>query len=222
MGLPSVLGARPDEQQLLAYFHGRISEEDLIELLERRVRQVLTGGHAPTPQENERLRQLQSYLLRDFVESLFGLADTLRQSVRSPRAFEQALVGDFSPRSLAEQVLQAFRAGRRSPTAAAFQFVELIRAVAGLQLEADEPLCEAEREVLEDVRAQGLARLLVLATGAAERPDFRHACEDNDFSRYVMASLPPPVALQWANAVLNGTTTVAEPPIPPQLEDAIP
>src|SRR5262249_12860871 len=57
-GLPSVLGARPDEQQLLAYFHGRISEEDLIELLEQRAAQALTGGQATTPQDAERLRQL--------------------------------------------------------------------------------------------------------------------------------------------------------------------
>ena len=122
-GLPSVLGPRPDEQQLLAYFHGRISEEDLIELLERRAADAVAGGRPTTPPDSEPLRQLQSYLLRDFVESLYGLADTLRQSTRSPRAFEQALVGDFSPVSLAEQVLQASRTGRRSPTAAAFQFV---------------------------------------------------------------------------------------------------
>ena len=162
-GLPSVLGARPDEQQLLAYFHGRISEEDLIEFWSRQVAKTLTGVPAPTLQEAERLRQLQSYLLRDFVESLFGLAETLRQSMRSPRAFEQALVGDFSPVSLAEQVLQAFRAGRRSPTAAAFQFVELIRVVAGLQFEGEEAgRKENGRHWKKFVRG-GLARLLSLA-----------------------------------------------------------
>ena len=46
-GLPSVLGARRDEQQLLAYFHGRISEEDLIELLEKSAAQALAGAHRP-------------------------------------------------------------------------------------------------------------------------------------------------------------------------------
>ena len=164
-GLPSVLGVRPDEKQLLAYFHGRITEEDLIELLERRAAQELIGVVPPTLQETERLRQLQSYLLRDFVESLFGLADTLRQSIRSPRSFEQALVGDFSPVSLAEQVVQAFRAGRRSPTSAAFQFIELIRVVAELHLEGEEPLSQGEREALEEVRVSGIARLLALARG---------------------------------------------------------
>ena len=208
-GLPSVLGARPDEQQLLAYFHGRISEEDLIELLEQRAAQALTGALAPTPEEAERLRQLQSYLLRDFVESLFGLAETLRQSMRSPRAFEQALVGEFSPVSLAEQIIQAFRAGRRSPTAAAFQFVELIQVVAGLQLEGEDILLQGEREALEEVRARSLVRLLAVAGSAGEREDFRQTCSDRDFSRYVMASLPLPLAKQWASTVLKDTTTFA-------------
>ena len=222
-GLPSVLGARPDEQQLLAYFHGRISEEDLIELLEERAAQALTGALAPTAQEAERLRQLQSYLLRDFVESLFGLAETLRQSMRSPRAFEQALVGDFSPVSLAEQVLQAFRAGRRSPTAAAFQFVELIQIVAGLPLQGEEIHSQGEREALEEIRARGLARLLALAGNAAERGDFQQTCSDRDFSRYVTASLPPPFAKQWTSIILKDKTlTVAAPPPDSSTQDTIP
>lgn len=208
-GLPSVLGARPDEQQLLAYFHGRISEEDLIELLEKRAAQLMIGTHSPTPQEAERLRQLQSYLLRDFVESLFGLDDTLRLSMRSPRAFEQALIGDFSPVSLAEQVLQAFRAGRRSPTAAAFQFVELIQVVAGLQLEGEEAQLQEEREALDEVRARCINRLLALAGSAAEREDFRQTCSDRDFSRYVGASLAEPLAKQWSSIVLKGTAAAA-------------
>ncbi len=209
-GLPSVLGARPDEQQLLAYFHGRISEENLMELLEQRAAQALTEKLPQTPQEADRLRQLQSYLLRDFVESLFGLADTLRQSIRSPRAFEQALVGDFSPVSLAEQVVQAFRAGRRSPTAAAFQFVELIRVVAELQLDGEGPLSQGEREALDEVRARGITRLLALAKGALEREGFRRACGDRDFSRYVTASLPPGLAKQWAGMVQKEPTSVAK------------
>jgi hypothetical protein len=221
-GLPSVLGARPDEQQLLAYFHGRISEEDLIELLEQRAAQAQAGVLAPTPQETERLRQLQSYLLRDFVESLFGLAETLQQAMRSPRAFEQALVGDFSPVSLAEQVLQAFRAGRRSPTAAAFQFVELLQVVAKLQVEALGVLSDGEKEALEEVRARGLARLLALAGSAAERTDFRQTCCDRDFSHYVMASLPMPVARQWATMVQKATTTIAAATAEAPTENALP
>ena len=69
------------------------------------------------------------------------------------------------------QVAQAFRAGRRSPTAAAFQFVELIRIVAELPLEGEEPLSPGEREVLEDIRTNGILRLLGLAKRAVERED---------------------------------------------------
>ena len=167
-----------------------------------------TGGHSPTPEEAERLRKLQSYLLRDFVESLFGLVDMLRQSMRSPRAFELALIGDFSPVSLAEQILQAFRAGQRSPTAAAFQFVELLRVVAVLQPEEAEPLSLGEQQALEEVRARGLARLLSLVGSACERNSFRQSCSDSDFSRYVTASLLPPIAKQWASIVLNATPSV--------------
>jgi AcrR family transcriptional regulator len=210
VSLPSVLGARPDEQQLLAYFHGRIGEEDLIELLEQKAAQMLHGRQDPTLEESERLRKLQSYLVRDFVESLFGLTDMLRQSMRSPRSFEQALVGDFSPVSLAEEVLRAFRAGRRSPTAAAFQFVELIRVVAGIQLESSEPPSPGERQALDEARSRGLTRLLALAGSACERRDFRQACSDNDFSRYVGASLPPTVANQWAKMILTATPSVPE------------
>ncbi len=220
-GLPSVLGARPDEQQLLAYFHGRISEEDLIELLEQRAAQSLTGELAPTAQEAERLRQLQSYLLRDFVESLFGLVETLRQSMRSPRAFEQALIGDFSPVSLAEQVLQAFRAGRRSPTAAAFQLIELLQVVAGLKLDGEEVLLQGEREALDEVRSRGLTRLLAIAGIAGEREDFRQTCRDRDFSRYVSASLPSLLAKQWATTVLKDTSAVAAATPDDRVEDTL-
>ena len=142
--------------------------------------------------------------------------------MRSPRAFEQALIGDFSPVSLAEQVIQAFRAGRRSPTAAAFQFVELIQVVARLQMEGEEVLLQGEREALEEVRARGLARLLAFAGLAGEREDFRQTCNDRDFSRYVTASLSPPLAKQWASIVLKDTSTVAATLPESRTEDTLP
>lgn len=129
--------------------------------------------------------------------------------MRSPRAFEQALIGDFSPASLAEQVLQAFRAGRRSPTAAAFQFVELVHVVAELKLDAEEVLLQGEREALEEVRARGLARLLAFARSAGEREDFQQTCSDRDFSRYVTASLSPTLAKQWTSMVVKDKSSVA-------------
>jgi hypothetical protein len=176
----------------------------------------LAGGVDQTPQDAERLQQLQSYLLRDFVESLFGLTDTLRQSVRSPRSFELALVGDFSPVSLAEQVAQAFHAGRRSPTAAAFQFTELLRVVVDLPLEGQEPLSPRERDALEEIRTNGIARLLAIVRAAVGRGDFHRACCDGDFSRYVAASLPPRLVKEWTGLIqADGAIAAASPNSPP-------
>ena len=197
--LPSVLGMRPDEQQLLAYFHGRISEEDLIELLHNRAEQLTSG--TTVPPDSEKQRKLQNYIIREFVESLFGLADTLRFSTRSPRAFDHALIGEFSPLSLAEQVLQAFLAGRRSPTAAAFQLVELIQVVANLKLEGKEIRNQGEIETLEEIRNRCVNRLLKIAKKASEQQIFRQTCLDQDFSSYVEASLGKYLAKKWEKII---------------------
>ena len=117
-GLPSVLGARPDEQQLLAYFHGQIGEDDLLALLEQRAQHLAKGVEAGTNEGPS--ADLQNYLIREFVESLYGLEETLKTALYSPRALETAFLGEFSPAALAERVLTSLRAGRRSGTAAAF------------------------------------------------------------------------------------------------------
>jgi hypothetical protein len=74
-GLPSVLGALPDEQQLVACFHGRIGEDDLLALLEERA----PRSEAEGAETNEGPpADLQSYLIREFVESLYGLPQCKR------------------------------------------------------------------------------------------------------------------------------------------------
>jgi RND family efflux transporter MFP subunit len=88
------------------------------------------------------------------------------------------------------------------------EFVELLRVVAVVQPEASEPLSPAEQNMLEEVRARGLARLFPLVGSACERLSFRQSCSDSDFSRYVAASLPAPIAKQWANIVRNATPSV--------------
>lgn len=181
-GLPSVLGARPDEQQLLAYFHGRLGEDDLLALLEQRARQAEGGGDATSEGPPA---DLQNYLIREFVESLYGLEDTLQNALYSPRALETALVGEFSPAALAERVLTALRAGRRSATAAAFQFVELLRVVGGLSLEAS----DADPKVLDAVRQRCVDRLMGVVGQAALIPAFAGALRDPHVATFVKASL---------------------------------
>jgi hypothetical protein len=202
-GLPSVLGARPDEQQLLAYFHGRIGEDDLLALLEQRAQQAEGDG----PETNEGPpADLQNYLIREFVESLYGLEDTLKTALYSPRALETALLGEFSPAALAEWVLTALRAGRRSATAAAFQLAELLRVVVGLPLGTS----NADQKGLEEVRQRAVDRLLGFVGQAARDSPFAGVLRDPHFATYLRASLPRELAAQFIGAATNTHSQVFE------------
>ena len=183
-GLPSVLGARPDEQQLLAYFHGRIGEDDLLALLEQRAQHLAKGVEAGTNEGPS--ADLQNYLIREFVESLYGLEETLKTALYSPRALERALLGEFSPAALAERVLTSLRAGRRSGTAAAFQLAELVRVVSGLPITTS----DADQKSLADVSQRAVNRLLALVAQAAQVPSFSDTLRETHFAAFVRASLP--------------------------------
>jgi hypothetical protein len=190
-GLPSVLGARPDEQQLLAYFHGRIGEDDLLALLEQRAQQaedVGAGANEGPPAD------LQNYLIREFVESLYGLEDTLKTALYSPRALESTLLGEFSPAALAHRVLAALRSGRRSATAAAFQFAELVRVVARLPTGTD------DADAIAEVRRRAVDRLLGFVEQAAQIAAFAGSLRDPHFAAYVRASLPRELAVRLLGA----------------------
>lgn len=199
-GMPSILGAKPSEEQLLAYFHGRISEDDLLARLVEQAREQ-TGQLVSSAEENDRRRQMQNYIVREFVESLFGLVDTIRDSARSPRAAEQALLGDLSPVSLGEQVMQAFMAGRRSPTAAAFQMVELTAAVANVQLFEEHVKTGAIRTTYEQVRRRTLDRLFSMLSRGATREDLRDVLLDGDFQIYVQVTLNSSLLNRWKSLV---------------------
>ena len=188
-GMPSILAARPSEEQLLAYFHGRISEEDLLARLEQQAREAQRPSTL-TADDSDRLRQLQSYVVREFVESLYGMARTIQESAYSPRAAEQALLGDLSPVGLAEQVLHAFLTHRRSATAAAFQLVELVRVVSELQW----PVQDAENlTAFEEVRTRAITRLLSILEQAAQRQEFAKALGDREFAAFARMALPPAI-----------------------------
>ncbi len=204
-GLPSVLGARPDEQQLLAYFHGRIGEDDLLMILEQRARQLADGVGAGADESPP--ADLQNYLIREFVESLYGLEDTLKAALYSPRALETALLGEFSPAALAERVLTALRAGRRSATAAAFQFTELVRVVTGLPLGTS----EADQTALAEVLERAVDRLTGLVSQAGNLPSFASAIRDPHFAAYVRASLPREFATRILSTAGEPQPSIEEP-----------
>ena len=196
-GLPSILGARPDEQQLLAYFHGRIGEDDLLLALEQRALAAMQGTADQT--EESPSVELQNYLIREFVESLFGLQDMLATSMFSPRALEQALLGDFSPASLGERIVQAFSAGRRSATATAFQLTELLRVVSSLAVPPS--ATPVDRGNLEDIKDRALLRLLSLVRMAGQQESFADACGNSHFATFVRSSLSKSLADQFFSII---------------------
>ena len=210
-GMPSILGAKPSEEQLLAYFHGHISEEDLLARLEEQAREDSDRGGSVKPDDVERLRRLQSYVVREFVESLYGLARTVQDASYSPRAAEQALLGDLSPACLAERVVQAFLAGKRSPAAAGFQLAELIRVVSEIPWPAAASSSSDDHKAFEDVRGRALGRLYALVEQAAMKTEFVGVLQDRDFSEFVRAMLPSDLARRWA-ALTPGAAQKAAPP----------
>ena len=211
-GMPSILGAKPSEEQLLAYFHGRISEDDLLARLEQQVREDVHPAGLLNPDDVERMRRLQSYVVREFVESLYGLARTMQEASYSPRAAEQALLGDLSPVSLAEQVVQAFMAGRRSPAAAGFQLAELIRVVGEITWPVTSSSSSDDRRTFEDVRRRAIDRLYALVAQASAKADFLNVIRDRDFSSFIRAMLPIDLASRWAGIApdLRPQTAVAQ------------
>lgn len=196
-GLPSILGARPDEQQLLAYFHGRICEDDLLLMLEQRALEAMQGVVDRTDESPS--VELQNYLIREFVESLFGLQDMLAGAMFSPRALEQALLGDFSPAILGERILQAFSAGRRSATATAFQLTELLRVVSNLVVPTS--VTAVDRGNLEDIKNRALIRLLSLVRTAGQQASFVNACGNAHFATFIRSSLPKSLADQFISII---------------------
>ncbi|MCA1565746.1 MAG: hypothetical protein LC803_08940 [Acidobacteria bacterium] len=198
-GLPSILGVRPDEQQLLAYFHGRIGEDDLLLLLEQRAskddpREADRAGGSPSV-------EFQNYLLREFVESLFGLQDMLNAAMFSPRALEQALLGDFSPASLGERIMQAYQAGRRSATATAFQLTELLRVASSLTVADTHAASDDELNNIESIKERGVARLLSLVETAGQHEPFKVACKNAHFTKFVQFSLPKKIGARFLSIV---------------------
>lgn len=114
-----------EESHLLSYYQGRIPWEALFPDPD-------VGGEtlgetaAPAPVTGVDKSRIQSYQVREFVEALAGLNQDLQSATQSEPAMRLALVGPVSPVALAQTILDAANTGRRTPTAAAFQLVEIL------------------------------------------------------------------------------------------------
>lgn len=145
---------KPGERELLAYYQGRIAFEDLYP--------DENGNGGRTRSENTidpgtgvDTSKIQSYQIREFVEALHGIRNDLRECVVSEPAMRLSLLGTVSPVALALEIIKMVRAGERSPTAGAFQLVELLVCLADAsRLDVDPKLGEAWKKALSEARAR--------------------------------------------------------------------
>jgi hypothetical protein len=116
---------RVEEGYLLSYYQGRISWEELFPDPDLPVHGDSASPPA-VPVSGVDKSRIQSYQVREFVEALTGIRQDLQACNQSEPSMRLALLGTVSPVALAQTVLDAAKAGRRTPTAAAFQLVEIL------------------------------------------------------------------------------------------------
>lgn len=181
-----------EENHLVSYYQGRIAWEQLFPDPDADDYTGKTPASAAPADAGVDKSRIQSYQIREFVEALTGLNQDLRSATQSEPAMRLALLGPVSPVALAQTIIDAAKAGRRTPTAAGFQLVEIL---ACLQSARAQPVADrlvaAWRQHLAH-SSDKIGRLL--AQLVADHPDL--FASNKAFRRY------------W-KAVLNGATTLA-------------
>lgn len=161
--------AFPGENELVAFYQGRIAWEDVFPVPKDEESENFDGDTAIDSQVDT--SKILSYQVRAFVEALQGLRDELRSSVATQATMRLALLGPVSPTALARSIHMAVVRDGRSPTAGAFQLVELLactREASSFEVHAplrdawaaicDEASLEISR-LLDEVRARDPKRL---------------------------------------------------------------
>lgn len=114
-----------EENHLISYYQGRIAWEELFP--DPDAEKSSTNVESPsTVDSHVDKSRIQSYQIREFVEALAGLNQDLRTATQSEAAMRLALLGPVSPVALSKTILHAANSGRRTPTAAGFQLVEIL------------------------------------------------------------------------------------------------
>ena len=117
---------RIQETDLLFYYQGRISWEELFPDPDPPSGQPDASALPATPAAGVDKSRIQSYQIREFVEALTGISQDLAASAQSESSMRLALLGPVSPLALAHTICEAVDSGCRSPMAAAFQLVEIL------------------------------------------------------------------------------------------------
>ncbi len=151
----SPAGKRPSEEDLLLYYQGRITFDDLYPPVEGLGEQEAEAKENARPGSSVDKNRIQAYQIRAFVDALPGIKRELLALRGSDGVLYQAFCGEVSPVALAQHVVEQVASGRRTATAGAFQLAELgalLRAVAA-QAPADVEhytvRCECARREVE-------------------------------------------------------------------------
>jgi len=129
----SPMGTKPGEDELLLYYQGRITFDDVYPEVELPGAADHEGKAEPRPGSAVDKNRIQAYQVRAFVDALHGLNRELLAVRGSAGVLYQAFLGEVSPVALARHVVEQVASGKRSVTAGAFQLTELsamLRAVA--------------------------------------------------------------------------------------------
>jgi hypothetical protein len=131
------------EDQLVLYYKGMMSTEQLVELegAMLNVQSTTDGDNSVDP------TILQVYKVREFVESLPGLREELLNSTRSSQSMRRAFLAEISPLALAKTILGSYKTKERSSVASAFQLLQLVNVVNHVPLGN---LDEGKREVVSE------------------------------------------------------------------------
>ena len=117
----------PKEQNIIAYYQGQIRWEDLFPDPNQTCEDSEEDAQDDFSESGVDTSQIQSYIIREFVEALKGLNDDLKSAAGSTKGCMQlALLGSISPLALAKHVRDAASLGERTPTACGFQLVEIL------------------------------------------------------------------------------------------------
>ena len=180
-----------EENHLISYYQGRIAWEQLFPDPEAGGSSGDQATIAPAPASGVDKSRIQSYQIREFVEALAGLNQDLRSATESEPAMRLALLGPVSPFALAQTIMDAVSAGRRTPTAAGFQLVEILACLQSARSHSvPERLADVWQQHLQQVHGK-ISRLLEKLI--ADHPDL--FASNRSFGRY-------------RKAVLNGETTL--------------
>jgi hypothetical protein len=186
-GLPiSPDNKRIEEAHLVSYYQGRIAWEKLFpdpDIV------IGTGGTPPIPAPLDTgvdKSRIQSYQIREFVEALTGLRrDLMEAANQSEPSMRLALFGPVSPFVLAQTIFEAAKAGRRTPTAAAFQLVEILACLkAARSFTVAEKLSQAWEQHLGDTTSRTTRLLKQLFSSHRET-----LASNKAFDRYQKAVL---------------------------------